>query len=443
MPTVHTLVIGAGQAGLAVSRCLTDGDVDHVVLERGRTAERWRQRQAWTSLRLLTPNWASRLPGWAYRGADPDGFMTATDFADHLDGYAASFDAPVRPDSPVDSVARTDAGFRVSAGGDRWLARNVVIATGWCDRPRVPALADNLHPAVTQLTPDLYRQPDQIPDGPVLVVGASATGVQIADELARAGRDVTLAVGRHSRLVRRYRGLDMWWWLERTGTFGKTIDDVPDPVGARDEGALQLVGRDDHRDVDLPTLQRLGVSLTGRLVDVRGRWATFADDLAQTTADADARFAALLDRIDEHVLAQGLTREVLPAVRPPGIRPSRPAGPLDVSRLGAVVWATGYVRSYPWLQVPVLDRRGEITQRRGVTPIPGLFVLGQRFQHRRDANFIDGVRHDAARVARHIVRLAASSRLPHPASSRLPHPASSRLPHPASSRLPHPIEVHR
>jgi putative flavoprotein involved in K+ transport len=403
MHTVHTLVVGAGQAGLAASRFLAGHQIDHAVLERGHVAERWRSER-WDSLQLLTPNWASRLPEWSYRGPDPDGYMTAGDFARYLSGYAASFDAPVRSHSPVHTVRAVEHGFTVHAGDTEWHARNVVVATGWCDRPYVPELAGGLPADIAQFTATDYRNPAQLPDGAVLVVGASASGVQLADELARTGRDVVLAVGNHSRVPRRYRGMDIWWWLDRIGTFAKTIDKVSDPARARSEGALQLIGRDDHRDVDLPSLQAQGVQLAGRLVGADHHQVRFADDLRGRVEAADGRLARILRDIDDHIAANGLEREVLPPapVRPVDLR--EPTRGLDLRRRGirTVVWATGFRREYPWLHVPVLGRDGEIVQRRGVTPQRGLYVLGQRFQHRRDANFIDGVRHDAAYVVDHI-----------------------------------------
>src|SRR5829696_3734888 len=210
--TVDTVVIGAGQAGLAASRCLTEHGVDHVVLERGRVAERWRSER-WDSLQLLSPNWMTRLPGWSYRGPDPHGFMTAGEVAAFFQAYAAAYAAPVVEDRAVVSVDRADGGFAVMTNSDRWTARKVVIATGWCDRPAVPAIAGRLDPAINHVTPSAYRNPASLPDGGVLVVGASATGVQLADELHRAGRDVVVAVGSHTRAPRRYRGMDIFWWL--------------------------------------------------------------------------------------------------------------------------------------------------------------------------------------------------------------------------------------
>jgi putative flavoprotein involved in K+ transport len=313
----------------------------------------------------------------------------------------------VEEGADVVSLQQDDGGFHVDTTAGSWRASNVVIATGWCDRPRVPSFAGQLDPGIAQITPNTYRNPSLVPDGRVLVVGASATGVQIADELVRAGRDVVLAAGRHSRVPRLYRGMDIWWWLDRIGTFSRTIDEIRDPARARAEGAVQLVGRSDYRDVDLPTLQRLGVRLTGHLTGVDGTHLSFADDLTETTAAADGRLESLLTQIDAHITASGLDGELLEAGPLEQMRATEPVTCLDAGAAGisTVVWATGYRRSYPWLQVPVLDERGEIVQRRGVTPVDSLYVLGQRFQHRRDSNFIDGVRHDAAYVTCRIAQL--------------------------------------
>jgi putative flavoprotein involved in K+ transport len=398
MSTTHTLVIGAGQAGLAMSHSLADADIDHLVVERGRVGERWLGHR-WQSLRLLTPNWATRLPGWSY-----EGHMTALELAGYLSDYATSFSAPVHEHSPVRSLERIDGGYVVCTDDACWRAANVVIATGWCDQPRVPAMASGLGRTVAQVTSTTYGSPDELPDGRVLVVGASATGVQIADELARSGRDVVLAVGRHSRLPRCYRGVDIWWWLDRIGTFARTVDQVSDPARSRVEGSVQLTGRADRRNVDLPALQALGVHLAGRLVAADGTHVQLADDLPVTTAAADARLERILRQVDDHIRASGLDAEVLDAGPLPRVDLPEPIEHLDLQQEGisTVVWATGFTRPYPWLKVPVLDERGEIIQRRGVTPQAGLYVLGQRFQHRGDSNFIDGVRHDARYVAHHI-----------------------------------------
>jgi putative flavoprotein involved in K+ transport len=284
-----------------------------------------------------------------------------------------------------------------------------VIATGWCDQPAVPAMARHLDPTIAQITPTTYRNPGSLPDGGVLVVGASATGVQLADELAQAGRPVVLAVGSHTRLPRRYRGMDIFWWLERIGSLDRTIDELPDPDAARHEPSLQLVGRPDHRNLDLAVLQEAGVALAGRLTGIDGHHASFAPDLTRTVGRADARLRRVLTDIDAHIDATGLTAEVLDPEPPSTLAVGDPPDTLNLRARGvtSVIWATGHRRRYPWLQVPVLDERGEIRQRRGVTPIPGLYVLGQRFQHTRRSNFIDGVGRDATVVTDHLVARTA------------------------------------
>ena len=398
MHTTSAVVIGAGQAGLAVSSLLTPAGVDHVVLDRGRPAQRWRS-QSWESLRLLSPNWLSRLPGWEYAGDDPAGFMTAAEVAAHLTAYAAASRAPVVGEARVRSVRRDGDGYRVATTAGDWSARTVVLATGWCDRPYVPPAAAGLPASVTQLTPATYRRPEALPDGGVLVVGASASGVQLADELAASGRPVLLAVGSHTRLPRRYRGLDILWWLDAMGAL-----DRPVPAGRPGPPSLQLAGRPDGRDVDLPALAGRGVTLAGRLSRVDGSRLVFADDLLSTTAAADDRLRRLLARIDAYALTRGLTDEIDPAAPVAGIRAAGPTGvDLRAAGIRTVVWATGYHRAYPWLHVPVLDAAGEIRHTRGTTPAPGLYALGLRRQSRRNSSFLDGVRHDAETVAARVL----------------------------------------
>jgi putative flavoprotein involved in K+ transport len=404
MHDVDTVVIGAGQAGLAVSQYLTRQGREHVVLDRGRVASRW-HTERWDSLRLLTPNWMNTLPGWSYAVSDPDGYLTATELADLLTAYAASFGAPVHEGEAVTAVEAVDGGSVVTtASGGSWRAVSVVVATGAFDLPAVPVLAGGLSPDVTQVTTSTYRRPGDLPAGGVLVVGASASGVQIADELAGDGRHVVLAVGRHTRLPRRYRGMDVMWWLQAVGALDRNVDEFPDRAAAVREPSLQLVGRTDGRNLDLEVLHRRGVVLAGRLTAAEGTRARFADDLATTTAQAERQLRRTLGRIDAHVLEHRLGAELLePQPLPEFIPPRSPAG-LDLAAEGitSVVWATGHRRAYPWLRVPVLDADGEIRQRAGITDVPGLYTVGQRFQTRRNSTFIGGVGHDAALVAAHI-----------------------------------------
>lgn len=408
MSTIDTLIIGGGQAGLATSRWLTAHGLDHVVLERGRVGERWRG-EVWDSLHLLTPNWSNNLPGWACAPHDPHGFLPAARFAEHLADYARSFDAPVQASCLVERVRRAPGGgFEVVTDGGTWHAQQVVLATGWCDEPAVPELAQGIDPDVLQLAPRDYRNPQTLPDGGVLVVGASATGVQLADELRAAGRDVTIAVGRHSRMPRNYRGMDIFWWLDRLGTLDRTLDELPDRHAARTEPSLQLVGRPDGRSLDLATLQAAGVRLAGRLVGADGRRLRFAADLPNTVGAADARLRRVVASIDAYIDRHGLAAEMLAPEPFPSAQVEGAIERIDLRAegIGTVIWATGHRRPYRWLQIPVLDEHGEIRQRQGVTPVPGLYVVGQRFQHWRRSNFIGGVGRDAALVARHIAASA-------------------------------------
>ena len=405
MSRIPVVIVGAGQAGLAVSHLLTSAGVDHVVLERGRAAQRW-DSHSWESLRLLTPNWLSRLPGYRYAGDEPAGFMSAAEVAGYLRSYAEG--APVVAGAEVMSVQNGGAGYRVVTGAGSWSASAVVVATGWCDLPRVPAVA--LDTRVEQLTPADYRNPAALPDGGVLIVGASASGAQLAEELVGAGRRVVLAVGSHSRLPRRYRGRDIMWWLDAMGILDRRLDERRTPA----EPSLQLVGRSDGRDIDLRTLQDRGVGLAGRLTGVDGRRLRFADSLAGTTRRADARLADLLRRVDAFAHAAGLADEI---EAPSPVRSARTDGAvsaLDLGRagIGSVIWATGYRRAYPWLHVPVLDRAGEIRHRGGATAAPGLHVIGMRWQSRRNSAHLDGVRHDAATVVSRVLdHLGAGSHL--------------------------------
>lgn len=400
MRRTDALIIGGGQAGLAMSRCLTDLGVDHLVLERGRVGERWRSER-WDSLRLLTPSWQSRLPGWSYRGPEPEGYMSMAQVIEHLQGYARSFAAPILTETTVRSVRATADGFRVTTCRGSFLARAVVLATGDCDVPFVPSMSADLPGDVHQIVPTRYRNPDRLPPGGVLVVGASASGVQIADELHRAGREVTLAVGRHTRLPRRYRGRDIMWWLENLGILRQRTFEVADLAASRATPSMQLQGRRDHADVDLAALQRSGVRLVGRAIGCDGARVRFADDLARTTRRADAKLRRLTERI-ERVIARSpelALDDQAPRFPPARVEAPMPAIDLRAQHVSTIVWATGFRRRYPWLHVPVVSPAGELVHDRGVTRVPGLYALGLRFMRRRNSSFIDGVRHDAYELA--------------------------------------------
>jgi putative flavoprotein involved in K+ transport len=330
--------------------------------------------------------------------------MAAPELVSHLEGYAGSFTAPVHENTTVELVEASGGGLRVVTDQRTWLARNVVVATGTENRACVAPVAGGIDPGIYQLTAGRYQGPHQVPGGGVVVVGASASGVQIADELCRAGRPVVISVGRHARVPRRYRGRDILWWMDRAGVMGHTIDQVHDARSARRAPSLQLSGRSDH-PVGLDALAARGVRLAGRLVAADGRRLSFADDLPATIGGAQARMERLLRSIDGYLAHRG-GEGAGPADPPASF--AAPAGPveLDLRRagIGTVIWATGYQPAYPWLRVPVLDRHGEIAHHRGVTSVPGLYVLGLKFLYRRNSTFVDGVGNDARFVAAHLMR---------------------------------------
>ncbi|MDW4500353.1 NAD(P)/FAD-dependent oxidoreductase [Sulfitobacter sp. D35] len=404
------IIIGAGQAGLAMSHCLGRCGIDHVVLERGVIGQRWRDER-WDSLHLLTPNRLTRLPGRAGTDRDPDGFMHKSAVVTMLEAYGAASAAPVVTGAEVFSVAPCAGGFAIVTGRGTWRARCVVVASGACDRPRVPGFAAALDTSIAQITPSTYKSPRQVAAGGVLVVGASATGVQLADELARAGREVTLAVGSHVPLPRRYRARDIMGWLDACGFLDDPRRrDVPQARTAR-HPSFQLVGGPEPRTLDLGALAASGVRLAGRALSGAGRRISFAGDLATSVAAAELRRTRLLDRIDGFIAGQGLDAPA--AHRPAPLTVPAIAAEIDLVRAGvrSVIWATGYRRAYPWLDAPVFDAHGEIRQRGGVTPVPGLFTLGLPFMRHRNSTFIDGVGRDAdfisTRIARHLGHIAS------------------------------------
>jgi putative flavoprotein involved in K+ transport len=295
-----TLVIGAGQAGLAISSCLSALGIDHVLIERGRVAERWCS-QRWDSLRLLTPNWMTRLPGYAYSGPDPEGFMARDEVAAFLSKYGEHSRAPVFCHTRVERVSHTLGGYLVTTDRGNWIARSVVLATGACDHAAIPEMARNLPGDIRQISPSDYSRPDCLPAGGVLVVGASATGIQLADEISRSGRDVTLAAGRHVRMPRRYRGRDIMDWMDASGFLNQTADSVRDLASARRQPSLQLAGGRGNAALDLHALQSRGVRITGRAARADGTRMFFEPDLATQCAASEARRQKVLAMIDTHI----------------------------------------------------------------------------------------------------------------------------------------------
>lgn len=390
-------MIGAGHTGLAISRCLSERSIDHVVLERGDVANSWR-RERWDSLRLLTPNWQTRLPGCRYEGPDPDGFMTMAEVIAFISRFAALARAPVRTETTVTSVSRGDEGYVVATQNGDFTSRTVVLASGACNLPSVPALRQTIPPSIDQLTPFDYRNPDQLPHGGVLIVGASATGVQLADEIVRSGRRVTLAVGEHVRLPRTYRGRDVLWWMDASGVWNQRYDEIDDLARARKLPSPQLVGTPERVTLDLNTLSEAGVELVGRFAAVRDGRALFSGGLRNLFALADLKMDRLLDTFDAWARAGQRDHEFGPPERfAPTRIPSSSRLDLDLTsgEIRSVVWATGFRPDYTWLHVPVLDRKGQLQHEGGAAEAPGLYAIGLPVLRRRKSTFIHGAEDDA------------------------------------------------
>ena len=384
---------------------LTERSIEHVVLERGEVANSWR-RERWDSLRLLTPNSQSRLPGYRYEGDDPDGFMTMREVVDFIGGFAAFIDAPVRTQTEVVRVRLHDDGYRiVTAQGGELQCRALVIASGACNLPVVPALREAVPVSIACFTPFDYRNAQSLPDGGVLVVGASATGVQLADEIRRSGRRVLLSVGEHVRLPRTYRGRDVLWWMEASGIWNQRYDEMDDIERARKLPSPQLVGSPERATLDLNALSAAGVEIVGRLAAVRDGRALFSGGLYNQFALADLKMNRLLESFDEW--AEQAAVDVLPPERfEPTRAPQAPRLHLDLAsgQIRSIVWATGFKPDYRWLDVPVLDRKGRLQHDGGVVAAPRLYAIGLPVLRRRKSTFIHGAEDDARDVVERLAQ---------------------------------------
>jgi putative flavoprotein involved in K+ transport len=395
-----------------MSRCLAERSIDHVVLERGEVANSWRTER-WDSLRLLTPNWQSRLPGHRYEGPDPDGYMTMSEVIDLIERFATISSVPVRTGTNVTSVGRTDDGYRVTTSGGEIRCQAMVIASGACNQPALPQLNDAVPASVAQFTPFDYRDPAQLPDGGVLVVGASATGVQLAAELQRSGRPVTLSVGEHVRLPRTYRARDVLWWMDASGVWDERHDEIDDLTRARRLPSPQLVGTPARTTLDLNALAAMGVELVGRWAAVRDGRALFSGGLRNVFSLADLKMERLLDTFDDWARTHGCDAELGPPERfAPTRVPETTRLQLDLrsGEIRSIVWATGYRPDYGWLDVPVVDAKGQLQHQGGVIDSPGMYALGLPVLRRRKSTFIHGIEDDAREVIDHLTQYLALRR---------------------------------
>jgi putative flavoprotein involved in K+ transport len=394
-----TLVVGGGQAGIAMSEHLGKYGIDHIVLERDRIAERWRTAR-WDSLVANGPAWHDRFPGLEFSGIDPDAFATKEQVADYLVDYAKMINAPIRCGVEVKQVRRKpgDRGFRVETSDGIIEANNIVAATGPFQATVIPPVVRE-DAGVMQIHSSGYRNPDQLPDGAVLVIGAGSSGTQIADELRRAGRKVYLSVGPHDRPPRAYRGRDFVWWL---GVLGKW--DMVSPAPGTEHVTISVSGAYGGRTIDFRRLAEEGITLVGRTQSFSDGVLHFADDLADNLAGGDANYLSLLDEADAYIASHGLDLPEEPDARDFAAAPvcvTEPLTELDLVAGGvaSIIWATGFSVDYSWLNVDAFDDQGKPRHQRGVSPVPGIYFLGLPWLSRRGSSFIWGVWHDAKHLA--------------------------------------------
>ncbi|MDF9717656.1 MSMEG_0569 family flavin-dependent oxidoreductase [Nocardioides sp. ChNu-99] len=423
-PTTHrtgTVVVGGGQAGLSTSWFLTRDGVDHVVLEAATAAHEWADTR-WASFTLVTPNWHCRLPGYAYDGPDPDGFMTRDEVVAWLAGYAGTFGPPLRERTRVVALTqREGGGFVVDAegpdGAERWEADHVVVATGGYHQPIVPAWAAALDPALTQLHSAEYEQAADLPDGEVLVVGSGQSGAQIAEDLHLAGRRVHLALGDAPRVARFHRGRDVMTWLAEMGLYDTAVAQYPGGVAAREKTNHYVTGRDGGRDIDLRRFAREGMRLYGMLADGRGTRLSFRPTLTAALDAADDTYRSICRDVDAFIARDPAAAQVAgpeePPYEPVWVPPEDPTS-LDLAAAGVttVVWAIGYRPDYRWVRVGAFDGTGRPTHVRGVSGVPGLFFLGLPWLHTWGSGRFLGIAADAEHVAGHITGRPTSETLP-------------------------------
>ncbi|QFU77264.1 pyridine nucleotide-disulfide oxidoreductase [Halioglobus maricola] len=400
------VVVGAGQAGLSCSHYLSRFGIDHVVLERGEVANSWRTER-WDSLRLLTPNWQSQLPGMGYSGDNPDGYMHMGEVVDFISGYARQSEAPVQVQTRVTGVEPVGSGYRVKTNCGDWHCMSIIVASGAFSTPTIPRFSEGMGAQVEQLDTHRYRNPDRLAPGGVLVVGAAASGAQIAREISRSGRKVLLATGEHVRMPRRYRGKDIQYWMDATGLLDEDWEQVDDVRRVRRLPSAQLMGSDDFADLDLNSLQAEGVEVVGRLAGARDGRLQFSGGLANVVRLADLKLNRMLDRIDQYIEsspdgagAQGPATRTEPTQLASNQRLEMELASEGIS---TVIWATGYRPDYSWLDLPVMDARGMPRHNGGVTELPGVYLMGLPFMRRRRSSFMSGAGEDALDICHHLL----------------------------------------
>ena len=399
---IDTIIVGGGQAGLAISYHLKQRGLEHVILEQAdQIAEVWRNR--WDSFTLITPNWMVRLPGAEYEGNHPDDFMARDDVVDYLEEYVEKFELPIRYGHRVISIQSNDVGYVIKTDKGDIKANNAVVATGMYQMPKTPKFHDHLSHNIDQLHSSDYRNPEVLPEGGVLVVGSAQSGAQIAEELYQSGRNVYLSVSNAGRFPRRYRGKDITCWLDEMG-FEITADELPSS-NSKFEGSSHGTGKDGGHTINLHQFARDGVVLLGRIDSAQKDKIFLAPNLKENLAKADETEANLVNQVDEYIKEKGL---VVPIEILPELRDGYKADlihELDLKSVGItnVIWATGYKFDFSIVNLPVFDEDGYPVQKRGVTEYPGLYFIGLPYLHNSNSGTLFGVGDDAKHVASEIV----------------------------------------
>lgn len=400
---VPVAVIGGGQAGLSMSWYLKQAGIEHAVFERNQVAHEWRSAR-WDSFCLVTPNWQCRLPGFPYRGSDPNGFMLKDEIVAYLEAYVASFAPPLFEGVSVNSLKVAEGqGFELQTTAWTCHAGQVVIATGGYQTPTVPRCAERLPDSILQLHSSTYRNAESLPAGEVLVVGTGQSGCQIAEDLHRVGRKVHLAVGSAPRSPRRYRGKEVTDWLTENGYYAIPIDRHPQGAAVREKTNHYLSGRDGGKEIDLRQFALEGMKLYGRLDDVQGSRFRFHPDLEQNLDVADASYVSIRSGIDRYIEQAGIEAPVEPPYRPVW-EPDGECTELDfaAANITSVIWSIGFGVDYRWVDLPLFDGRGQPVQKRGGSTVPGIYFLGLPWMNTWGSGRFADVGLDAEYLMRHI-----------------------------------------
>lgn len=401
-----TIIVGGGQAGLAMSYQLRQRGREHIILERGRIAERWLSER-WDTLHFQFPNWMVQLPGKTLTGRDLDAFSHRDDIARFIQDYAVSIDAPVRTGVEVTSIVQESSHFFVRTRNETYRANRVVIATGPFQRPSIPAFSKDVPDKIAQIHANDYTNPRQLTDGAVLIVGSGASGYQIAEDLLRDSRKIYLCVGPHRRVPRRYRGHDMAWWFHKMGRFDVTIDSFP---GRTFPPSVVVTAINGGHDANVRDLAAKGVVVLGNLNAIENGTLSLAGNVETVLADADRAYWDFRRQVDEFAIKSGLDVPAEPG-EPSSTEPIPPRSSLDLTKEGitTVLWCTGYAYDLSWIHVPVFDKSGAPIQSRGVSSCPGLYFLGLHWMHTFKSGLLFGVGDDAVYLADQIQRTSLKS----------------------------------